>query len=323
MNGPCPARWRAVIGPAVMAALVLLTGAAPVPSTRPAAQPPEVAPPPPRPVRREPVLPPPLPQSPPPPASRPTTTATAAVVPPPHPPSPPPPTTAPASPPASQPAVSVAATAATPIPDPVAYWAGHVAGRRIRERLAEDGRGFDDLMVLRGMIDGLSDHEPAYRRAEVQAAADQLQSNVLQRRAERRVADDPSFRRLADDNAVRSRELLAGNAKLVGVRTLPDGVQVRVLHDGTGRPVGAAKAVTARLSVALADGTLISASPDPVHLVLADVLPAVVDAARGMRVGDRWQVLLPPEKAYGLSGAPPVIGPNQALSFDVEVVDAE
>ena len=210
-----------------------------------------------------------------------------------------------------------------PIPDPVAYWAGLVAGRRIRERLAEDGRGLDDLVVLKGVIDGLADHDPAYPRADVQAAVDELQANVLQRRAEKRAADDPAFRRLADDEATRSRDLLAENAKLAGVRTLPDGVEVRVLHDGTGRPVASAKVVTARLTVSLADGTLVAATTEPARLVLADVLPALADAARGMRVGDRWQVVLPPDKAYGLAGNPPMIGPNQAIAYDVEVVDAE
>ena len=30
---------------------------------------------------------------------------------------------------------------------------------------------------------------------------------------------------------------------------------------------------------------------------------------------------LPPDKAYGLAGSPPVIGPNQAVSYDVELVE--
>ena len=118
-----------------------------------------------------------------------------------------PPTTVPA--PATQPLVPLPVTAALPIPDPVAYWAGLVAGRRIHARLAEDGRGFDDLMVLKGVIDGLADRDPAYARADVQAAVDQVQANVLQRRAEKHAADDPAFRRSADDNAARSRDLLA------------------------------------------------------------------------------------------------------------------
>ncbi len=308
MSATRDGRWWVVVCVAVASA-----GAAP--STNPPATQP-VAP---RPVHHDPVLPPPLA----PPASQPTT-ATA-----PPPPKPavvaPPPLPKPVPPPASQPAPPITTTAPLPIPDPVSYWAGLVAGRRIRARLAEDGRGFDDMVVLKGVIDGLADGNPAYPRADVQAAVDQLQANVLQRRAEKRAAEEPAFRRLADDNAQRTRDLLAQNAKLPDVRVRPDGVQVRTLHDGTGRPVAAAKAIIARLTVSLADGTLIAAADParPAKLVLADALPALSDAARTMRVGDRWQVVLPSDKAYGLAGDPPMIGPNQALTYDVEVVDVE
>ncbi len=306
---PAAAAWAA----AVLGATVAVAAPTTVrPTTQPADAPPETVPP--AAARRPPpVLPPPLP----PPASQPAKPAAASR----------PPATAavPPPPPASQP-VALPSTPAVPIPDAVAYWAGLATGRRLRERLGEDGRAYDNLLVLKGVIDGLADREAAFPRADVQAAADQLQANVLQRRAERRCADSPAYRRLADDNAQHSRDLLAENAKLVGVRARPDGVQVRVLHEGTGRPVGpAAKAVSARLSVSLADGTLVAGADPagPAKVVLSDVLPALSDAVREMRAGDRWRIVLPADKAYGLAGNPPLVGPNQALAYDVEVVDAD
>ena len=38
-----------------------------------------------------------------------------------------------------------------------------------------------------------------------------------------------------------------------------------------------------------------------------------------MPVGSKWQLAIPAELAYGES-APPQIGPNQVLLFDVELV---
>jgi FKBP-type peptidyl-prolyl cis-trans isomerase len=37
-------------------------------------------------------------------------------------------------------------------------------------------------------------------------------------------------------------------------------------------------------------------------------------------VGSRWQVVIPPDLAYGLKGAGP-IGPNQTLIFDIELIE--
>ena len=33
-----------------------------------------------------------------------------------------------------------------------------------------------------------------------------------------------------------------------------------------------------------------------------------------------WQVFLPPELAFGVRGDPPMIGPNEALQFDLRLV---
>ena len=42
-----------------------------------------------------------------------------------------------------------------------------------------------------------------------------------------------------------------------------------------------------------------------------------------MKVGDHWQIFVPPEMAYGERGQPPRIGPNQALVFDIKVIDSK
>ena len=316
-------RWRGLL-----LAMTPATAYAAAPATRPAppAPPPPAVQPaaaPPRGARRDPVLPPPLPIAPPTsqPTSRPATVAVAAtgpvaVRPPAVVVAPPPPATQPAPPPPM-------ATPATPIPDAVAYWSGYVAGRRVRERLAEDGSGYDPMAVVRGALDALADRDPAVGRDDVQAAFDQVEANVLQRRAEKRAADDPAFRRLADDNARRSAAAVAENGKRVGVRVQPDGAQVQVVTAGAGRPVAAARAVVARLAVSMADGTPIAATAAdrPARLVLADALPALAGVVRQMRVGDRWQITLPADRAYGLAGSPPTIGPNQAVAYDVELVE--
>ena len=41
-----------------------------------------------------------------------------------------------------------------------------------------------------------------------------------------------------------------------------------------------------------------------------------------MKVGDHWQLFLPPEQAYGMRGQGP-IGPNEALVFEIKLIDVK
>jgi FKBP-type peptidyl-prolyl cis-trans isomerase len=281
-------------------------------STKPAVAPPASQP---VVVKHEPVAPPPPPAPIPAPVVDPVATT--------H-----PPTTQPSNTPAPvvTPARIAPATQPGPIDDRVAYAIGLSAGRRIADRLSEDGRSADELLVIKGVIDGLSNRDPAYPRAEVLEALAEFQAYTQQRRAEKLYADNPSFRKNADDNLQKSRALLDQNAEMAGVEVQPDGVQILALTPGTARMVGNAHVLTLKnLRVALADGTLVQeTSADKTEKIEAgDVLPALMDAIRGVRVGGKYRIWLPPDKAYGLAGKPPVIGPNQAIEYEFELLNAE
>jgi len=208
----------------------------------------------------------------------------------------------------------------------VAYAIGFSAGRRIADRLSEDGRAADQLQVIKGIIDGVSGRDPAYPRAEVLEELAEFQAYTQQRRAEKLYADNPTIRKNADDNLQKSRALLDQNAEMAGVEVQPDGVQIQILQPGTGRVVGNAHTLSLKnLRVSLADGTLVQeTAPDKTDKIdAAGTLPALMDAIRGMKVGCKCRVWLPPDKAYGLPGKPPVIGPNQAIEYEFEILTAE
>jgi FKBP-type peptidyl-prolyl cis-trans isomerase len=233
--------------------------------------------------------------------------------------------------PATQPAVApsppqVATTQPGPIDDRVAYAIGYAAGRRIHDQLTEDGRSADDLMEVKGYIDGLAGRDPAYPKAEALEQLAEFEAYNQQRRAEKLYADNPSFRKHADENLQKSRALLDQNAEMAGVEVRTDGVQVQVLSAGNGRVVGNAKAVSVKnLRVSLADGTLVkSTEPDQVVVIPStDALPALAEAIRGLKVGTKCRIWLPPDKAFGLTGKASVIGPNQALEYEFEIANVQ
>ena len=52
-----------------------------------------------------------------------------------------------------------------------------------------------------------------------------------------------------------------------------------------------------------------------------EVIAGWDDGIAGLRVGEQARLTIPPGQAYGEQGAPPAIGPNETLVFDVQVMD--
>ena len=61
-------------------------------------------------------------------------------------------------------------------------------------------------------------------------------------------------------------------------------------------------------------------TPITFELGAGEVIPGWDQGIAGLQVGERARLVIPPELAYGESGAGP-IGPNETLVFDVQLVD--
>jgi peptidylprolyl isomerase len=62
------------------------------------------------------------------------------------------------------------------------------------------------------------------------------------------------------------------------------------------------------------------AQPFQFPLGQRQVIPGWDQGVKGMRVGGRRQLIIPPDLAYGPQGQPPVIAPNETLIFVVDLV---
>lgn len=116
---------------------------------------------------------------------------------------------------------------------------------------------------------------------------------------------------------------LAENAKKEGVKVLPSGLQYRVLKEGTGKQPVKADKVVVHYRGTLIDGREFDSSykrGEPAEFGVTQVIKGWTEALQLMKEGSKWMVYIPWELAYGAQGRGGLIGPNETLVFEVELI---
>jgi len=122
-----------------------------------------------------------------------------------------------------------------------------------------------------------------------------------------------------EKNKADSEKFLESNKKQDGVKTTASGLQYKVITEGKGAKPKATDTVSVNYRGTLINGTEFDKSKEPVTFPLEGVIPGWTEALQLMPVGSKWQLFVPPTLAYG-EQAPPMIGPNQVLIFEVELL---
>jgi FKBP-type peptidyl-prolyl cis-trans isomerase len=116
---------------------------------------------------------------------------------------------------------------------------------------------------------------------------------------------------------------LAANRAKPGVVVRPSGLQYRVIKSGTGRSPKSSDIVRVTYVGKLIDGTVFDQTgPGQVaEFPAGRLIKGWVEALSLMKEGDRWELVIPSDLAYGERGTPGgPIGPNQTLVFEMELI---
>ena len=127
----------------------------------------------------------------------------------------------------------------------------------------------------------------------------------------------------AKSNLEKGQKALAENGKKPGVVTTASGLQYQILTEGKGAKPAATDGVKVHYKGTLLDGKTFDSSYDrgePAVMPLQGVIPGWVEGLQLMPVGSKYTFWIPAKLAYG-EQAPPMIGPNQTLVFEVELLD--
>jgi len=189
--------------------------------------------------------------------------------------------------------------------------ASYSIGYEIGNAMKKQGVAIDPKSFLAGLQDGLGGAKPAMTEKEMRDVLMAVQKEAAVRIPEQNKKDGEAF--------------LAANAKKEGVKSTKTGLQYKVLKEGTGKIPKATDKVKTHYTGTLIDGTKFDSSYDngePVTFPVNRVIPGWTEALQLMKVGSKWQLAIPAELAYG-KDAPPSIGPNSVLLFDIELLGIE
>lgn len=196
--------------------------------------------------------------------------------------------------------------------DKVSYSIGINMGRNLKQ----EGIDIDPDHFSKGVKDSLTGAKPSLSDEEMMAVLAGFQKEMAAKQAEK-------MKIVGEKNKKDGEAFLAENKKKEGVKTLPSGLQYKVLKEGTGKKPKATDKVATHYQGTLIDGTEFDSSykrNKPAVFPVNGVIPGWSEALQLMKVGSKWQLVIPSKLAYGERAAGPLIGPNAVLLFTMELI---
>jgi|TARA_X000000950_G_scaffold285302_1_gene390855 FKBP-type peptidyl-prolyl cis-trans isomerase FklB len=195
------------------------------------------------------------------------------------------------------------------------YALGYQIGTQIARQMMTEGLDLDPGYLAQAIEDVLSGATPAITQAEMDAAITAIQQQSQEKSMEKVKAAEQAGQEFRQ--TYQSQE---------GVSETESGILYRVLTPGTGSQPKIDDTVVVHYRGTLVDGTEFDSSirrGQPATFSLGGIIPGWQEALQLMNEGARWEVVIPPELAYGETGAGGAIGPQETLIFEIELIEVK
>ncbi len=184
-------------------------------------------------------------------------------------------------------------------------------------------KGMKDDVNYDRLVQGLTDSFKGNKQLITPEEVAQVQKEFATKMQAKQAAQ---LKEMQEKNKKIGEEYLAKNKEKKGVIVTKSGLQYEEVKKGTGEKVKDGAQVKVHYTGTFVDGKVFDDSRkrgEPAVFGVDQVIPGWSEAMKLMTVGSQYKLAIPSNLAYGEQGAPPVIEPNSALLFDVELISIE
>jgi len=186
-------------------------------------------------------------------------------------------------------------------------------------QLKNDGLALDADAIALAINDVMAGNPSRLTDAEKRSTVEQVQKESQEKQMAAHAEQSAK-------NKAEGAAYLAENSKKEGVITTDSGLQYKSLIAGDGAKPVSSDRVKVHYRGTLIDGTVFDSSYDrgePIVFPVTGVIAGWVEGLQLMQVGSKFELTIPSNLAYGANGSGPVIGPDAALIFEVELLAIE
>jgi FKBP-type peptidyl-prolyl cis-trans isomerase FklB len=201
----------------------------------------------------------------------------------------------------------------------VSYSIGYMSGSRMKTDSVE----LDMDTYMKGFKAGYAGEKGTMTEQEMREAMQPIQKEIAAKRAEEMKKAAEMKKQAGEKNKADGAAFLAENSKKKGVVSLPSGLQYKIAKEGAGKSPQKTDKVKVHYRGTLINGTEFDSSHkrgEPATFGVDKVIKGWTEALQLMKEGSKWTIYVPSNLAYGERGAPTMIGPNETLIFEVELI---
>ena len=194
----------------------------------------------------------------------------------------------------------------------VSYSIGHDIGKNFQMQ----GMEISINEFTKGIQDGMSGNS-LLTEEEIYMVLTQYQQEMTAKFESKNKA-------LAEINIKEGEDYLAANKIKEGVLTTESGLQYKVIKKGNGPKPAVTDTVTVHYKGYFINGETFDSSYDrnePITYPVSGFVPGWTEALQLMNVGDKLELAIPYNIAYGERGKSPIVEPYKTLLFEIELID--